>query len=356
MLKGRLERCRSWLTVALITAFLSGYIIGKILEGFPGSFFDSGIDDTVFSEDGVEDVSDSPKHGKQWVDCASTQRSKHPGMLHSTRLQFVHIPKTGGTTIQEGLNGWVKDNAHISLYLWNVNAYMGSSVKCPPRILAHSFYMGHRGWGFCEHVEKSKDGLFTITAVRSAVSRMVSLHDYNLFKRGTGKAQKYFGSKVEVNKHTLKNLVKEFNATQDVIEPGEKILRYSGSQQCRFMCGYECLGPNSYKNDTFTPEYMLQRALENLRKTDCVAVTDKLNDLIPQLRYHLTYIPNNANGWQTQNKLPGSMRSTLDDESRAILADWGWADEQLYLEASKIAAEKTKQATRCLGRWAKHGN
>lgn len=348
----RCDKCRSWLSVAFVLAFLSGYILGKLLEQDPVLGGEEPVG--IVREESQQAVRSSGREKKKDdLDCASTQRSKHPGMRRSPRFQFVHIPKTGGTTIQEGLNTWVQGNPHISVLLWDQNAYMGSSFACPPKILTHTFLMGHRGYGFCKDVIRNKDGLFTATAVRSPVSRMVSLYDYNLFKRGTGKAQKFFGNKDGANTHTLKNLIKEYNATTDVIEEGERVLRYSGTQQCRFMCGFECLGPNSYKNETFTPEYLLERALENLRKTDCVAVTEKLNDLVAQLRFHLTYIPGNVNGWQTQNKLPLSMRSTLDEESRAILLKWAWADEQLYQEAAKIAQEKTRQAVRCLGRWAK---
>ena len=113
------------------------------------------------------------------------------------------------------------------------------------------------------------------------------------------------------------------------------------------MCGYDCLGPHDRKNDTYTEEYMLQRALENLRKTDAVAVTEHLDGLVDQLKLHIKWIPARAQGWTHQNIVPNSMKSVLDDEAREILAKWGWADMKLYEEAREIALAKNQLARKC---------
>ena len=113
------------------------------------------------------------------------------------------------------------------------------------------------------------------------------------------------------------------------------------------MCGYECLGPNASKNTTVNEEFMLEKAIANLRRTDCVAITDRLYDLVDQLRLHVTWIPANVAGFPHQNIVPLSQKSVLDDEAETILARWGWADAKLYEEAAKIAQEKTALAKTC---------
>ena len=268
-------------------------------------------------------------------------------MVRSMKVQFVHIPKTGGSSIQIAMEDWVEGISRISVGMINTNSIQGSSFKCPVHANLRTLFIGHRGWGVCEEIESYPGGLFTITAIREPVSRMVSLYDYNLLKRDTERANKLFGSADTTTRYTLQELVKLYNSTEE-IEPGEAIIRYSGSQQARFMCGYECLGPNAFKNATFTEEYMLNRALENLRKTDCVGVTDRLYALIDQLKLHLSWVPKRVTNWEKQNTLPSLLKSVLDDEARAIMLKWAWVDQRLYEEASKIANEKHVHAHKCL--------
>ena len=68
---------------------------------------------------------------------------------------------------------------------------------------------------------------------RDAVSRMVSWYDYNLYGIREERAVRLFGSQ----KLELSQIVKKYNATPE-IEWEEMILRYSGQQQARFVCGY----------------------------------------------------------------------------------------------------------------------
>jgi len=335
---------------SLVFAAVYTSIFGDYRTAVAPGYGSQDIDSLVFQEDDAEDRAIKKEQKNDNGECL-TKRFRHPGMSRGLKMQFIHLPKTGGSSVQMAIDDWVQDNSRIQLFLSNSNDVRGSSSKCPSRVPEATVLIGHRGWGFCEDVVKDKRGIFTATAVRSAVSRMVSFYDYNLLKRSTPKAQQLYGNTASVTRHTLSDLVKQYNATTDVVEPGEAILRYSGSQQCRYMCGYQCLGPNARHNATFTPEYMLKKALENLQKTDCVAVTEHLNDLIDQLRFHLKWVPYTFRAWQEQNRLPSSMKSILDAESKAILEKWGWADQQLYEAAAIIADEKTKQARKCLAKW-----
>jgi hypothetical protein len=113
------------------------------------------------------------------------------------------------------------------------------------------------------------------------------------------------------------------------------------------MCGYECLGPNAYQNSTITDEFILKRALHNLRRTDCVGVTERLDDLIDQLKYNLRWVPNRYQAFPRANKLGNAFKSVLDDEAEAILRKWAWVDDRLYKVAVTIADRKTTAARRC---------
>jgi len=86
----------------------------------------------------------------------------------------------------------------------------------------------------------------------------------------------------------LNQWLKEFNKTEK-IEEGEALIRFMGSQQSRFLCGYECFLPkNKSMNDD---SFLLARAKKNLPKIDCLGTTEQLFDLIPQLKVHLRWLP-----------------------------------------------------------------
>ena len=111
----------------------------------------------------------------------------------------------------------------------------------------------------------------------------------------------------------------------------------------------KCLGPNAKDNATITEEFMLQRALENLEKMDVVGITEKLNRMIVQLKFHLGHIifPS-FQSWPEANEIPNNKKSTRDDESLRILQDWSWADQQLYKAASLVEERKYRQAQECI--------
>jgi len=62
---------------------------------------------------------------------------------------------------------------------------------------------------------------------------MVSLFDYGLYERHDERAMETFGSLGL----SLPEIVKKYNASEEM-EWGEKLIRYSGQQQARFLCGY----------------------------------------------------------------------------------------------------------------------
>jgi hypothetical protein len=279
---------------------------------------------------------------------ALSRRKEHPGIgNNSPRVIYVHIPKAGGTSIQIAMRGWVDKTANgVSSYMIaNGPSFSHSSFTCPPGALGHNVLAGHRGFGYCTEIENNPRGMFTFTAFREPVARAVSLHDYNLITIGDSKDSWEDAFKDE--KESLSDSIKRFNRTQE-IERGEALLRFAGSQQTRFMCGYACLGPNVRGNDTYTNEYMLKKAKVNLLKLDAVGVSERLDELIPQLKLHLSpLVPRGFSKWPESNAQTPKKKSVLDNEARAILAKWSETDAELYKIADEIARKKTEEARKC---------
>ena len=278
--------------------------------------------------------------------CAS-RRKERVGFDKGPRLVYLHLPKAGGTSIQTAMRHWVDGapSGKASFRIFNGPSFFQSSFACPAGALGYSVLAGHRGYGFCRDVEHATRGTFIFTAFREPVSRIVSLHDYNLI---TIAAQKDKWEDSFRKGESFSDAIKRFNRTEEV-EAGESLLRYAASQQTRFLCGYECMGPNVRGNETYTDAFMLRKAKANLRKLDVVGITERLDDLIPVLKMHLQLVPRGFSRWPESNSLPPSKKSKIDDEAKAILAKWAWADRELYAEADAIAKRMFEEAKRCEG-------
>jgi len=71
----------------------------------------------------------------QFPECSSSRRLEHPGIDDGPRVQYIHVPKAGGTSIQEAVAGWVKGTEGARLFKYDGNAARGSSTKCPAHYL-----------------------------------------------------------------------------------------------------------------------------------------------------------------------------------------------------------------------------
>jgi hypothetical protein len=281
-----------------------------------------------------------------------TRRRHHPGLQGGPFVQFIHVPKAGGSSVQDALRAWCKANERCSCLTFNGPLVEGSAARCPPNLAGWTMFAGHRGYGFCRVIERSPRGLVTLVALREPVSRIRSLYDYE--------AHRLQRNSVAGHVHKLAQLVVRYNSTEKV-EAGEARLKFMGMQQTRFLCGYRCFeSPDGNSSSSaFSSEglralagAMLGKAKQNLARVDAVAVLSRLNDLVPQLRFHLgsTLTPRSFQHWPHDNVLPEDQKSLLTKRAEDILRSWSWADQELYEFAQRIAKAKTTEAKTCLKR------
>ena len=261
-------------------------------------------------------------------------------------VQYIHLPKAGGTTVQNALRDWGKQ-ANLRV----ITQDLGPVNLCPQRVATSGgvgmVLLGHRGFGYCPRVRKKLDPLYVVS-IREPVSRLVSMYDYAMITNRHSTRFSTFHNQWGADA-SFDALVRRLNHTDRSVK-ARRMLEGIANQQVRFMCGFECHGAN-----TSVPlDVAVDRALENLRKTHCVGVLEHLDDLLVQLKFHLPWIPRGKNHWGKDNARK-TRKSRVSAESRAVLLQWGWGDALLYEAAREIARERTTVATACMPRTVKVG-
>ena len=278
--------------------------------------------------------------------CAAlSRRQDKPGFPDGAPAQYVHIPKAGGTTIQKTLTEWAHGR---SLRTMLKNGNREGYWSCEDVPVGRGVNMGHRGFGFCEKFARKFSGsAFFVVALREPVARLRSLFDYIMYKRSNEAFRSY---QDQWEGRELDDLVLEYNRTLALGLPrtdprmrGVGLMGALVNQQVAFMCGWDCVSARA----NVTVAGALRRALANLERTDAVAVMERLDDLIAQLRFHTLWVPLGVNAFPLDNVFP-RRRSRLSPEAVSIIRAWSAADVALYERAVQRHDELTARARSCL--------
>jgi hypothetical protein len=250
-------------------------------------------------------------------------------------LHFIEIPKTNVGGVTQTLNAWAKkSNPPAKIYRTEDN-----TVKvCPNQSLLDVNILIGRGYGYCTEVQAKKN-LLSMAILRGPIARVGYLFDTapEKFKEERSK----FGTL----RTAFGDMVKEYNRTTGIVEPGEKLVRGFGSSQARYLCGFECVGLQATIQDEAT---ILERAKANLVKLDIVGLTEELSTLAWQVKYFLPSLTPKMFKTFPKEKEQATKKSLIDDETKAILQQWAWVDKALYLEAKQLYEKRTELAKRCL--------
>jgi len=103
-----------------------------------------------------------------------SRRGERPGVAPGVPVQYIHIPKAGGTTLQENMEAWAR--SHSVKVLLHDGDHEGV-WRCND--VQRGLLIGHRGFGYCQRMERNYGArAFYVVALREPVSRFRSLFDY----------------------------------------------------------------------------------------------------------------------------------------------------------------------------------
>lgn len=280
-------------------------------------------------------------------ECAESSRKRErPGIVRGVPVQYVHVPKAGGTTIQEAMTSWGHErNLHVLLH----NGDHEGVWPCPDSVVNRGILLGHRGFGYCQRMQRQYgDRALYVVALREPVSRLRSLFDY-FMENDYPFFHKYHNL---WRGRELNDVVLEYNRTlnaglsrSDPRMRGPLLLKGLANQQTAFMCGWDCVAPDV---NNVTSRNAIERAMMNLQRTDVVVVMERLDDLIDQLRFHVSWVPRGIKRFPYDNTHKGK-KSVLSKEAQDVIREWSANDVKLYNVAFDRHQELTNNARRCLG-------
>jgi hypothetical protein len=336
-------------TFITIISFVSFILVIGLLSrpAFPNHGEESTLaknlieDETFTFEDDKKDIK------YKLPECSELSRKKErPGLAKGVPVQYVHIPKAGGTTIQDCFERWGHGKG---LHVYKHDGDHEGIWACPESLINRGILLGHRGFGFCQRMERVYgNDAFYVVAFREPVSRLRSLFDYFLDNNYP------FFHKYHVlwRGKELDSIIKEYNQTFALGLPkdhpkmkGPLLLKGLSQQQTAFMCGWDCVAGEA--NNVSRAE-ALERALTNLQRADVVVIMEKLDDMIDQMRFHTSWVPTDVKKFPYDNTHKGK-KSILSPEASAIVREWATNDVVLYNMAVDRHNELTNEARRCLG-------
>lgn len=156
--------------------------------------------------------------------------------LSEARIKFIHIPKTGGSTIHEVLSQYFYEN---QIYPYRrINRALSPNAKKKAEAMPsiqHELVSGHFPYWFMEEKDKDKKNSFTFTVLRNPIERVFSHYRFR----------------------------KKANPDLDVSI--EDVLK---NWTCRMLCS----------DPKLTGMDLLENAIENLKKLDFVIFMDNFDE------------------------------------------------------------------------------
>ena len=276
-----------------------------------------------------------------------------PGRSKGQPIQFIHVPKAGGTSVQETLSKFAT-NAGIRVLLHD-----GDGPNYNP-LQNRGLFLGHRGYGFSSKVKSQIP--ITIIALRDPVSRIISLFDY--LRTSTEKIPVIQQIRKAWQGKTLDEVILSYKIAREKdfasVFPGgsasfsDRSIHRVLQSQIQFLCGYECVWyMTNDPRESMDPfkevnENCLERARKNLELIDCIVTLDRLDDMIVQLKAHLDFIPKNFVSFPHDNKVSPGERSKPSEETLKWLKEWTKDEQKLFERAKELTEIRTTAAKVCL--------
>lgn len=293
------------------------------------------------------------------LDCASRSAAR-PFTPSGAPVEYVHVPKSGGTSIQHMLTSIARAQRLVTQRR-DFGQYLGgrgrNASSSPPVLASGTVYDGHEplGWG----AMPSSSALTMVSWRESHISLILSMYSYKAAQRlaPTGVYLREAEARLERAGVAPESMFDSLLRQDDPVACGIAQTRSSS-----FLLPRSCSPTALNVSEAALKEASLSIKLKNLAAINIVVVTDRLGVQLPvQLRWHAPWVKvpaevhDNGRTRPAQNLSEG-VRSRLARHAGQHDGQRCWRgraleeEERLSGFAARVAEARTAHAAACLRR------
>ena len=258
--------------------------------------------------------------------------------LNQMPVQYSHVGKTGGTTVDAVLIEWQRMVLPNKLHHYYGNFTLEGILKWNCRGIDNfdsGLFLGQVGIGYCDKMVQAGVKPFTIITLREPIELFRSGYEYVI------EHPMIYPETVYLNNKSLSEWIVYWDKNQN--SHGAVMFRQVLKSSSSHLCGvHQCSG--------LTDTEALSLALKNLKKCDVVAVTEKLKEILDQFRFLL---PDFNKVFDCNYRLPfknkvKKSKEPLTKEALEILNRWAKYEKIIYKEGLARHEYLTKRARVCM--------
>lgn len=254
-----------------------------------------------------------------------SRRDEMPLLAGGVASQYIHVPKTGGTTIQVSLHRHLVNNSFAKS--------QGVTWACRSiEAEAGVYYYGHAPIGWCSTLSAAVRP-FYIVSVREPFSKMISLYDYYAT----------YGSVCPHCTTTFNHEVAHIHSIEKEVH-GDRRIVFERLLAANDTVAWEVANQTqfNYLIPLACAEQTLAHATHNLLKCDIVVTTENLKkQFMTQLLYHAPYMSDFKFVSTNKAKRP---KQILSQDIRDRLSSVAQIDIDFYDIARQVADIRTRRA------------
>lgn len=256
-------------------------------------------------------------------------------MLRKKRpLVFIHVPKTGGSSLHEVLTKELKDRKLCpARFSSEISEYSKNELA------EYDLFSGHFGAEDCSLIEKPQ----YITLLRNPVDRVVSLYSYWRAQRGKYLGtpetdQNYAGVQLAIN-----SSIDDFVRTQN-----PAILAEISNTQSLYIL----YGLNSHKlHENILPEPTVEEVIRKLKSNFLWYGTLEQLSASCESLWEKLHVKVEGNQIPIINKTPANYKAIVSEETYKIIADLNRVDMALHTHVTNLERSSTNSLTHLLERF-----